>query len=234
MFTVTRNTILNRAILDTANVPRKFLGRVMVLPRREAGLGLWARLIFEMQALRYMVALVPFVVAMFVWPDLAFPLAQAPLAMILAIAVVEIKLLRLSDAQRKTYGDATRAAQTLDALAFRARGLLQDIAATQALDSGTLTLVIEQSDMARVPPLTLVSVQGDSPKAHLLDLSSDQRAQLTAGLFDDDLTEGDLLMANQRDNTFLRMYDFEARAVSAHARLAARLTARGTAQATPA
>lgn len=234
MFIVTHDTILNRAILETANVPRKFFGRVMVLPRRGAGPGTWARLIFEMQALRYMVALVPFVVAMFVWPELAFPLAQAPLAMIIVIALVEIKMLRLSDSQRADYGDATRAAQTLDALSFRARGLLQGIAADHGLDSGTLTLVIEQSDMARVPALTLVSVQGDSPKPHLLNLTQDQRQRLTDTLFDDSVTERDLLMANQRDNTFLRQYSFETRAVSAHARLAARLASRTTPQATPA
>lgn len=234
MFIVTRDTILNRAILDTANVPRKFFGRVMVLPRRGAGPGVWARLIFEMQVLRYMVALVPFVVAMFVWPDLAFPLAQAPLAMIIAIALVEIKLLRLSDGQRARHGDPTRAAQTLDALSFRARGLLQGIAADHGLDGGTLTLVIEQSDIAHVPPLTLVSVQGDSPKPHLLNLTPDQCQRLSDTLFDDKTSERDLQMANQRDNIFLRQYSFETRAVSAHARLAARLASRATPQATPA
>ena len=226
MFIVCRDTILNRGILDTSSLPRRFLGRVMVLPRREASPGVWLRLIAEMQLLRYVVALVPFVVAMFIWPDLAFPLAQAPLAMLIVIAFVEIKLLRLSDAARTALMDEAEADRIHDSLTFRARALLRDIAAPRGLDSGALLLVVEQSDLARVPPLTLVSVQAESPRPHLLDLSLAERQAISAGLFSGPLTEAALHRANLRRNQFLRSMRFEARAVSAHARLAARLAAR--------
>ena len=229
MFIVTRDTILNRAILDVSSLPRRFFGRVLVLPRREAGLRFWLRLIVELQALRYIVSLVPFVVAMLIWPDLAFPLAQAPLAMLIAIAFVEIKLLRLSDAAREAVTTEAGAARTLDTLTFRARGLLRDIAARHGLEAGELQLVVEQSELARVAPFTLVSVQSAQPRPHLLDLTAQDRAALRGALFDADMTEADLQRANLREGVFLRSVRFEARSVSAHARLAAKLAQRGKA-----
>jgi hypothetical protein len=52
-------------------------------------------------------------------------------------------------------------------------------------------LVAEQSELARVTPLTLVSVQSAVPEPHVLDLDAEDRAILQDTLFDADLTEAD-------------------------------------------
>lgn len=224
MLIVTDTTIANRGVLETRSLPRKFLGRVQLLPRR-AGIGLWLRLLVEMQLLRYLAALVPFVVLPLVSRDLAAPVTQAPLAMLVVIALVELKLLRLSKSARLRAVDADQAARRLDTLAFRARACLRRIAARHDMSEGVLHLVIEQSELARIPPLTLVSVQADTPAARLLSLDAEDRAALQ-GLFDADLTERDLLAVNHRGNLYIRAISQEARAVSAHARLAALLDTR--------
>ncbi|MDJ0820400.1 MAG: hypothetical protein QNJ09_01150 [Paracoccaceae bacterium] len=220
---LTLDTLRNPAILETRSLPRRFLGRVMPLPRR-AGWRNVVRLIFEIQILRYLSVLLPFVIAMLVWPNLAFPLAQAPLAMIVVIAFVEVKLLSLSDTARERLMSEDDAERVLDTLRLRARQVLSRIAARHDLAEGELHLVVEQSEMARVPPLTLVSVQADTP-ARLLRLDAGDRAEL-AQLFEGDLSERDLHHANLRMNDFLRMVALETRGVSAHQRLAARLQQR--------
>ena len=58
-----------------------------------------------------------------------------------------------------------------------------------------------------------------------LSLDEGDRAAL-ADLFDPDLTERDLLAVNHRDDLYIRDIAQEARAVSAHARLAAALEKR--------
>ena len=91
-------------------------------------------------------------------------------------------------------------------------------------------MVIEQSELARIAPLTLVSVQTDQPGPRLLALDEGDRAVLREGLFDADLTERDLLAVNHRDDLYIRDIAQEARAVSAHARLAAALEKRQAAE----
>ncbi len=49
--------------LETRHIPRRFLGRSFLIPARGAGLALTFRLIFEIELLRYLGALLPFVVA---------------------------------------------------------------------------------------------------------------------------------------------------------------------------
>ncbi len=225
MLIVTDATIANRGVLETRSLPKKFLGRVQLVPKG-AGPGLWARMIVEMQLVRYLSALLPFVVIPFLSRDLALPVTQAPLAMLIVIAFVEMKVLRLSKAGRAQAVDADEAAQRLDALAFRGRAVLRRIAARHGMAEGELRLVIEQSELARIAPLTLVSVQTDRPKPRLLALDTGDRAAL-ADLFDADLTERDLLAVNHREDRYIRDIAQEARAVSAHARLAAALEKRG-------
>ena len=70
-------------------------------------------------------------------------------------------------------------------------------------------------------PLTLVSVQTDTPGPALLDLDPADRAVIVEGLFAEDLTERDLHLANMRENVFVRDVAFDTRGVSAHARLSA-------------
>jgi len=227
MLIVTQATIANAGVLETRSLPRKFLGRVTLLPRR-AGPGAWLRLIVEMQLLRYLVALLPFVVLPLVARDTAAPIMQAPLVMVVVIALVEMKVLRLSGPARQRAVDADEAARRLDTLAFRAKACLRRIAARHDLTEGTLRLVVEQSELARIPPLTLVSVQSDTPAPHVLALDAEDRAAL-GDLFDVKLTERDLLAVNHRDDLYIRDIAQEARAVSAHARLAALLERRAAA-----
>jgi hypothetical protein len=59
-----------------------------------------------------------------------------------------------------------------------------------------------------------------------LSLDEGDRAVLREGLFDAELTERDLLAVNHRDDLYIRDITQEARAVSAHARLAAALEKR--------
>jgi hypothetical protein len=229
MLIVTDDTIANRGVLETRSLPKKFLGRVQLVPRK-GGLRLWARLIVEIQILRYLSALLPFVAIPLMSRDLALPVTQAPLAMLVVIALVELKVLRLSKAGRERAVEADEAARRLDTLAFRARACLRRIAARHGVTEGALRLVIEQSELARIPPLTLVSVQTDQPETRLLALDEGDRAVLAEGLFDADLTERDLLAVNHRDDLYIRDIAQEARAVSAHARLAAALEKRAAAE----
>ena len=224
MLIVTHATIANRGVLETRSLPKKFLGRVQLVPKG-AGFGVWVRLIVEMQLLRYLSALLPFVVIPLLSRDLALPVTQAPLAMLIVIAFVEMKVLRLSKAARARAVGEDEAARRLDTLAFRARAALRKIAARQGIAEGELRLVIEQSELARIAPLTLVSVQTDRPGPRLLSLDEGDRAAL-AGLFDTALGERDLLAVNHREDRYIRDIAQEARAVSAHARLAAALEQR--------
>ena len=219
MLIITDATITNRGILETRSLPRKFLGRVQILPRG-AGPGIWLRLLIEVQFLRYILTLMPFLAVPMMSRDMAVPVMQAPLIMVMLVAGIEMKVLRLSKPARTRAVTEDEAARRLDTLAFRARACLRRIAARQDLSQGTLQLVVEQSELARVPPLTLVSVQTDWPSPRLLSLDAEDRAAL-ADLFGGDLTERDLLAVNQRSDLYLRSIAQEARAVSAHARLAA-------------
>jgi hypothetical protein len=88
-------------------------------------------------------------------------------------------------------------------------------------------LVAEQSELARVPPLTLVSVQSAVPQPHVVDLDPEDRAILEDTLFDEDFTERMLHDVNMREDQPIREVRIEARSVSAHARLAAALKDRG-------
>jgi hypothetical protein len=224
MLIMTDATIANRGILQTSSLPRKFLSRVQIIPRG-GGLGLWLRLLFEMEFLRFLVPLLPFVAVPLFSREWALPVMQAPLIMLAVVAWVELRVLRPTKAGRARMLDADEAARRLDTLAFRGRACLRRIAARQQVSEGQLQLVVEQSELTRLPPLTLVSVQTDLPQPRLLVLDDEDRAAL-AGLFDAGLTERDLLVANHRDAVYLRTITQEARAVSAHARLAALLDKR--------
>jgi hypothetical protein len=224
MLIVTQTTVLNPAVLETRSLPKKFFGRVLVLPRG-ATPGQWLRLVVEIQLLRYLLTLTPFVVIPFASRDLALPVMEAPALMLLLIGLVELRVLRRSKAVRARAITEDEAARRLDLLSFRARACLRRIAALHDVTEGQLRLVVEQSPLARLPPLTLVSVQSDQPEPHLLALDAQDRAVLDA-LFDHDFTERDLLVTNQRDDIYIRDIAQEARAVSAQSRLAAFLDKR--------
>jgi len=233
MLVVAPDTIVNAGVLETRSLPKKFLGRVQLVPRG-AGIRLWTRFVVEMQFVRYMEALVPFIAIPLFSNDLALPVTQAPLAMLVVIAVIELKVLRLSKRGRDGLMSEHEAARRVDAFTFRARAALGRIAARRDLSEGEITLVLEQSELARVSPLTLVSVQSATPEPHVLDLDVEERAILEGALFDDDLTERMLHAANLREDRVIREVRIETRSVSAHARLAAYLDRREAAPAEPA
>lgn len=222
MLILTNATMWNPGVLETRSLPKKFLGRVLVVPLN-ADLRTWARLLVEMQPLRFLVTLLPFAISPILVRDLAVPVMQAPALMVILVLLVEIKVLRLSGKARARQVGSDEAARRLDTLTFRGRSCLRRIAARHDLGEGTLRLVVEQSELAHIAPLTLVSVQSDTPDPHVLRLDPEDRDLLTQGLFDASLTERDLLAVNHRDNRYIREITQEVRAVSAHARLASLL-----------
>jgi len=223
VFILTPETIWNPHVLEMRQVPRRVFGRVMVFPRRGAGPGLWLRLIFEIEVLRYLGALLPFLLGAVIFPHYALAISQAPLPMLIVIYFVEAKLLRLSRAGAKALASEAEVARGLDLLRVRAVAVLSKIAAGRGMAEGRLHLVVEQSEIWRMPPLTLVSVQAEAGPVSgpaVLRLSAEERA-LVAGLFDAGFSERDLLRVNLAAGDCLRDVAFDVRGVSAHARLAA-------------
>ena len=225
MFVLSPETVWNPSILDFPTAPRKILVRGLMLPRRDVTWGFIFRMIFESQVLRFAITLLPFGIAAIVWPTAALPVSQAPLVMLFAIGVVELRVLRIPREKRKEMTTEAKAATALDSLNFRGRRILAQMAASRGMETGTIFLVVEQSDMVRVPPMTIVSVQLDEGKSRLVPLTAEERAVIRDGLFDDEFTERDLFLANQREGVPFRSVAFKARGVSAHARLAAFLEA---------
>jgi hypothetical protein len=223
MLILTHDTLRNPGILSVRQLPRKFFGRVTVWPKGQVGLAGFLRLVIEFQWLRYIVSLLPFVAIGLMWQGFAMPLAQAPLLMLALIWWVEMRLLRVPEAKRAGLIDAAEAERGLDLLRFQARAVLTQIAAGRGLAQGQLHLVIEQSDLGTFKPLTYVTVQAeDGPE--VLSLSARERDIVSRGLFQSPLDERLLLRINQSQNVFLRDITFDARTVSAHARLAAALS----------
>lgn len=220
MLVLSKSTVLNPSILETRSLPRKFFRRVTVFPRG-ASVGTWIRIIAENQFLRYMLALTPVLLLLLVWDRAALLVAHAPLPMVALIMLFEMRILRLSKAARERLVSDDVAARRLDLLAFRGRGILRRIAARRGVDEGALHLVIEQSELARISPLTFVTVQSALPKPHILDLHPAEMDAIHDGLFDKDLTEDHLRDVNLAQGVYVRDVQLETRSVSARARLAA-------------
>lgn len=230
---VTQSTLSNPQVLATSATPRRFLGRSPgIRPKGVFLRPLFWRMLFEHSLSRYVVALAPFPVAMLIWPDLALPISQAPVLMFGIVLYLESNVLSVpTPEKRRALMDADAAERGLDLLQVRARAALTRFAARRGLREGVLLLVIEQSAMARTPPLTLVSVQLDGPEPAVLDLDADERAALVDDLFDAAFDDALLHRINLSQNSFLRSVALDARSVSAHARLdalAARAGARQT------
>lgn len=223
MFIVCPTTVWNPTALETKSTPKRMFGRILVAPRRGASFSVFMRLVFEVQVLRFMLPLMPFAVAMVIWPELALPIAQAPIVMLIIVGFVEMQVLALTPDRRKTLISDADMARTLDALRFNAIRILTRIAAIRDIQSGELSLVVEQSELARVTPLTLISLQSDQPEPAVLDLTDAERDLLAVDLFTDGLTEADLHRASLREGKNLRAITLDARTVSAHARMAALL-----------
>lgn len=221
LFVLSPDTVWNPGVLDFPTAPRKILERGMILPRRDVTWGFIFRAIFESQILRFVIALLPFGIAAVMWPGAALPISQAPIVMLAAIGIIELRVLRIPRDRRKEMTTEAEAARALDTLNFRGRRILAQLAAARGIETGKIYLVVEQSDMVRVPPMTIVSLQRDEGKSRLVPLTPEDRAIIQDGLFDEDFTERNLFLANQREGVSFRSVTFEARGVSAHARLAA-------------
>jgi hypothetical protein len=225
MFLICTSTVTRRATLEFRQLPRRFLGRAFVWPRGDAsgGHGLWRlklRLIFEIEVLRYIVALAPFAIAALIWRDKALAISQAPLLMVFVVYAVEMRVLRPSAAAREAMMAPADRDRALDLLAARGRQVLTRIGAGRRMSQGTLHLVVEQSDLARVPALTLVSVQWSEGPA-IIDLTPEERALIHQTLFAPPLTEATMhrltLARNERVHTVTQ----DLRTIPAHARMAA-------------
>jgi hypothetical protein len=220
MFLVTPTTVLNPTALETRHIPRRFLGRSLLIPVRGAGLRLILRLIFEVEMLRYLASLLPFVFAALMWRDSALAIAQAPLLMFLVVYAVEMRFLRLTPAARKTLLAPGEADRGHDLLRTRAVAILTRIAANRGLSQGTLHLVVEQSDLAHIAPLTLVSVQSEDGPS-ILRLDPTEEALIRDTLFQPPLTERSMHRITLAEDREVHDVAFDPRGVSAHARLAA-------------
>lgn len=223
MLILTHDTLRNPAILRVRQLPRKFFGRVAVWPKGQLGLMGTLRLLAEFQLLRYAMALSPLVIIALIWNEVALPMSGAPILMMALIWWVEMRLLRVSPAKRARLIDPADAARGLDLLKVQSRDVLTRIAALRGMQAGELHLVVEQSDLGLFAPLTFVSVQSETGP-EVLRLTAQEREVITQRLFVGALSEGLLLRINQSENTFLRDITFDARGVSAHARLAAALS----------
>ena len=222
MLILTHNTVRNPSILSVKQLPRKFFGRVTVWPKGRIGLRTFARIVVEFQSVRYTVSLLPLVVIGVIWNDLAMPLAQAPILMLVLIWWVEMRVLRVPKAKRAQLIDTAEAERGLDLMRIQARAVLTQIAANRDMRAGQLHLVIEQSDLGLFAPLTYVTVQSEEGP-EVLSLTQKERSMIAVGLFQAPLDARLLLKINQSQNIFLRDIILNARAVSAHARLAAAL-----------
>jgi hypothetical protein len=223
MIIVSPSTIWNASALETRTIPKRVLGRITILPRVWLGPGVLLRLMFEVQVLRYVLPLAPFVIAMFVWPHLALPIAQAPIPMVMVVALCEMRLLAIRPGDREDLITDDDMARTLDALRFNATRLLTRLAARRGLTGGDLLLVIEQSQLARIAPLTLVSIQQREPAPGVLTLDAHEQRMIRQELFDDQLTERKLHLVGLRENDCLRSISLDTATISAHARMTALL-----------
>ena len=223
MIIVSPSTIWNASALETRTIPKRVLGRIMILPHTGLSSRTLLRLIFEVQVLRYLLPLMPFVIAMFVWPSLALPIAQAPLLMLMLVGFVEMRMLSVKRENREALIADGEMASTLDALNFNATRLLTRLAARRGLTRGELLLVIEQSELARIAPLTLVSIQQAEPAPTVFALDADERRMILEGVFDDQVTERQLHLIALRENENLRSIALDVATISAHARMTALL-----------
>jgi hypothetical protein len=228
LFIVTPETVLNRGALGTKQIPRRFFNRANLFPRRGAGPGLVLRMLFEVQALRYTLPLLPILAIGFTWQNTALALAQAPILMILMIGAFELRLLRLGPKARAKLISQAELDRGLDLLKSRSRVILTRLAAGRQITGHSLHLVIEQSQLARIPPLTYVSVQhmNARDRPEIMSLSDAEMRMIRAELFQPPFDERVLYRINMSQGEHLRQSSLEPGQVSAHARLAALMDAK--------
>ena len=124
-----------------------------------------------------------------------------------------MRLLRPSAKARAALLTPAEQDRALDLLAAALQGNLN-------ASQGALHLVIEQSELARVAPLTLVTVQWSKGPV-VLDLSPDERTLIRDTLFAPPLTEAAMQKLSLARNETVQSVEVGLRTIPAHARMAA-------------
>jgi hypothetical protein len=224
---VTPSTVSSRSATKIRKVPRALFGHgLSLLPSGAMGTSIYWRMMMEVSFLRYCAALAPFPLLMVAFPEMALPIGQAPALMFLVVYLVESRVLSVDNPERRCrLMPEEEAERGADIAKTRGREILTRIAAKRGLKAGELHLVIEQSALARVPPVTIVSVQSPDPEPQVLELDEEEQALIRETLFDRDFTEERMHISSLALGRFLHDVTLEARSVSAHARLEALKTA---------
>lgn len=222
------STLSERTLGRLRRVPQKILARGFgALPRGSFGRALFWRMMLEYSFLRYCLPLTPFPIMILIWPELALPIGQAPLAMFAAVFLVESRLLSVdSPERRRKLIDPAEAERGADLLRANATDILTRIAAGRGLKEGVLHLVVEQTLLNRLPPLTLVTLQYEGAGPEMLELTPPERALIAERLFANGLSERWLHKVTLARNNEMHDIALDTRAISAHARLEAMAAAR--------
>lgn len=223
LYILTPARVANPGVLKLRKAPRKLIEKGLgLLPKGLPLSGMFWRIFLEFSFPRYLLALAPFPILVLSFPDMALPLAQAPALLFLAVYLVEYHYLSVGNPEkRKAMADETERARAMDLVQVRGRKVLTQIAAGRQMTTGTLHFVVEQSGLARVVPLTMVSVQYENDGVEVLQLSPGEERLIEATLFDKELDERFLHRVNISENKYLRSVELDPKTVSAHARLAA-------------
>ncbi|MEM1298571.1 MAG: hypothetical protein AAGH68_04760 [Pseudomonadota bacterium] len=225
---LTRSNLMTPGALDVEKVPKRFLSLGRRLYPRSMRSKLFWRTLFEMPAARYTIALAPFPVVLFFKPEWALPISLAPVPMAMFVMMLEAHLLSVtSPTARRALVSADVADRGLDTLKARAVAALTQLVAARETEGGTYHLVIEQSALLRITPLTHVSLQQEGPRPRIANLTEEEQAMLAETLFDEAFDEHELRQINVAQDKMIRSFDLDARGVSAHARLAALANVKG-------
>jgi len=213
----------SKSAMKIRKVPRPLFGHGQaLLPAGATGRKIYWRMLMEISFLRYCAALTPFPLAMLIFPEAALPIGQFPAVMFLVVYLVESRVLSVDNPdRRRRLMPEEEAERGADIAMARGREILTRIAAKRGQKAGELHLVIEQSALARIPPLTVVSLQSADPEPTVLEIDEDEQEIIRETLFDQDFTEERMHITSLALGRFLHDVTLDARSVSAHARLEA-------------
>jgi hypothetical protein len=123
VYVVTPSAVLRPGALAGRRAPRPLLPAGLALAPRTRPLGREARrLLFQHALARYVAALLPFPIAMIIWPELALPISQAPLLMLILVLFIETSVLSIgSPEKRRALAPRDEIARVGDLLRTRAR-----------------------------------------------------------------------------------------------------------------
>jgi len=169
IFILTQPNLANPDALEVRTLPKQIFGRsVSVLPKGWPFHRVFWRLFFEHALTRYLIALTPFPLIMLIWPGTALPISQAPLLMLIVIYIFETRVLSIPKDKREGLADEDTIGRALDQLRVRSVAALTELATRRGIEAGEMHLVVEQSEMARVPPLPMSRCSMTGPRGRCL------------------------------------------------------------------